>query len=147
MGQPIFNHWINSINKNMETKDDINYWDLIGNVWKSYHTLRSSSRLHLDPLYDKWLGGIVKMWGWYDEIDELIPQLIWTMPESTGFHPTIDILKWTSHDVKEYIGDIIEKGTWSEMDKPILNGLRKFYLLNKGKGKNWESFITTITHL
>ena len=104
----------------------------------------TSKSVELDPMYVKWLEGIAKMWGWYNGINDIAPHLVWTMPNDGTFHKSQDVLMWETRDVREYLSDVLDRRYWREEEKYILNGMRKFYLLNQRWGSDVDRFVTTL---
>jgi hypothetical protein len=103
-----------------------------------------ATHVELDPMYNEWKKGILKLWEWYDEVYTNEPHKIWTMPNDGTFHRSHDVLMFETQDIREYLSDTLDKGWWREEEKYILNGIRKFYMLNKRWGMDTERFVTTI---
>jgi hypothetical protein len=106
--------------------------------------MKISNSVELDPMYSKWVRGIAKLQIWYNAVYNIAPELVWTMPNDGTFHKSQDILMWETKDVREYLADVLNRGYWREEEKYILNGMRKFYLLNQRWGMEVDRYVTTI---
>ena len=113
-------------------------------MWSALRTSPVPNSVEMDPMYVKWLEGIAKMWGWYNGVYDIAPELVWRMPNDGTFHKSHDVLLFETKDIREYLSDVLDRRYWREEEKYILNGIRKFYLLNQKWGMEVERYVTTI---
>lgn len=77
-------------------------------------------------LKEKQLEGVIRMRSWYYDISKCTESIVWT-------HSIGGLWGVSSKAIVLYLDKIITKKDWKDGDKEILNGMRDFYNLNKGK--------------
>jgi len=86
-------------------------------------------------LKEKQMEGIIRMKGWFEDIEECTESIVWT-------HNIGGLWGVSSKAIVQYLDKIITKGSWRDGDKEVLNGMRDFYNINKGK--YIRDFVTTL---
>lgn len=77
-------------------------------------------------LKEKQMEGIIRMRWWFEDIQKCTESIVWT-------HSIGGLWGVSSKAIIQYLDKIITKGSWRDSDREILNGMRDFYNLNKGK--------------
>ncbi len=113
------------------------YQSLIDEILKSIKaqssSLQSMVELDEEAKKKKQLQGLKKMREWFAGVHRIDERLVWFSPQ-LGNHNSKGIC---------YILDrILVQGYWRDSDRPTLNTIREFYILNKDKGRKLRDYIT-----
>ncbi len=87
-------------------------------------------------LKQKQLNGIIRMRYWYYDIGKCSESIVWS-------HSIGGLWGVSTKAIVQYLEKIITKGSWRDGDKEVLNGMRDFYITNKGI-KNIGDLVTTL---
>jgi len=87
-------------------------------------------------LKEQQLEGIIRMRVWYYLISTRNESIVWT-------HSIGGLWGVSTKAIVQYLEKIITKGSWRDSDKEVLNGMRDFYVANKGV-KNMRDLVTTM---
>lgn len=112
------------------------YQSIIDEILKSIKA-QSSSLQYVEEDEEvkkkKQLQGLKKMREWFAGVHRIDERLVWFSPQ-LGNHNSKGIC---------YILDrILVQGYWRDSDRPTLNTIREFYILNKDKGRKLRDYIT-----
>ncbi len=88
-------------------------------------------------LKEKQLKGIIRLRNWYFGIDSH-KEIGITWSHSIG-----GLWGVSTKAIVQYLDRIITKGSWKDSDREILNGMRDFYIANKGV-KYMRDLVTTL---
>ena len=87
-------------------------------------------------LKQKQLNGIIRMRYWYYDISKCSESIVWS-------HSIGGLWGVSTKAIVQYLDKIITKGSWRDGDKEVLNGMRDFYIANKGI-RNIGDLVTTM---